>query len=235
MFEAILFDLDGTLLDIDMEFFLQHYFRKMAGMAREYGEFNGKKLVEQVWKSTSVMIANLDPEINNEQAFMSDFFSTGDFPCEQTRGFFDDFYIKAFPLLQNLCRPFPVVPGLMKKVFAKTSRVVIATNAVFPREAIQQRLNWAGIGNLPYELVTSYEFMHFCKPHPEYYIEISEIIGVPPQRCLMVGNDKGEDLPAGRVGMKTFLVEDRLLNGEVDLIPDWQGTLSQFDQFIDRL
>ena len=30
MFKAVLFDLDGTLLDIDMEYFIPQYFRKMV-------------------------------------------------------------------------------------------------------------------------------------------------------------------------------------------------------------
>ncbi|HWP97695.1 MAG TPA: HAD family hydrolase [Syntrophomonadaceae bacterium] len=235
MFDAILFDLDGTLLDIDMDFFLKHYFERMAGMAGDYGVRDGKRLVEQVWKSTAAMIGNRDPGVFNEEAFMNDFFSDWEFPEEHTRGFFNDFYIKGFPLLRELCQPLPSVPGLIETVFRKSGKVVIATNAVFPREAIQQRLNWAGIGNFPYELVTSYELMHFCKPHPEYYQEISEMIGVPPERCLMVGNDKGEDLPAGRVGMKTFLVEDGLIDSDVDLIPDWQGSLAELETFIGRL
>jgi FMN phosphatase YigB (HAD superfamily) len=34
MFKAVLFDLDGTLLNIDMDFFLRQYFAKMMEIAR---------------------------------------------------------------------------------------------------------------------------------------------------------------------------------------------------------
>jgi hypothetical protein len=74
MFKAVLFDLDGTLLNIDMDVFLQHYFKKMALLAPDYGLKDSQRLIAQVWKSTDVMIANRDPAISNEDAFMSDFF-----------------------------------------------------------------------------------------------------------------------------------------------------------------
>ena len=48
MFKAILFDLDGTLLNINMEIFLQYYFAEMMQAAREYGYQDSKKMVDGV-------------------------------------------------------------------------------------------------------------------------------------------------------------------------------------------
>ncbi len=233
MFKAILFDLDGTLLNIDMDNFLQHYFRKMAARAYEHGSTDGKKLVDQVWKSTEIMIGNKDPRLTNEEVFMRDFFSKSEFSEDRTRDFFDEFYEHSFPALKELCSPYPGIKKVMGKVFSKPLKVVIATNAVFPIRAIEHRLNWAGIADFPYTLITSYEKMHFCKPHLEYYQEIADVIGVMPGDCLMVGNDKGEDLPAGRIGMKTYLVEDGLIDKDVDMVPDWQGSIEQLEKFLD--
>lgn len=233
MFKAILFDLDGTLLNIDMEYFLKKYFEKMMSMAREYGIKNYDRLVQQVYKSTEVMIMDRDPSTTNEDAFMKDFFS-----CfgqeEKMREFFDLFYQEGFPQLQKYCRPWPGVLEMMEKVLAR-HRVVIATNAVFPLKALQDRVNWAGIGHLDYEFITSYEIMHFCKPHIEYYQEIVDRLQVNPQDCLMVGNDMGEDLPAQELGMKTFLVEDMLIPKDVSYQPDWRGTLNDLIAFMDQL
>lgn len=235
MFKAILFDLDGTLLNIDMEVFLQHYFKKMAQLAPEYGLKDSQRLIGQVWKSTDVMISNRNPAISNEDAFMNDFFAAGDFPEKNTREFFDDYYDRAFPLLHSLCQGHALVPGMIESIFASSKKVVIATNPVFPVKAIQHRLDWAGIGHFPFDLITSYEVMHFCKPHPEYYQEISDMIGVPPEQCLMVGNDREEDLPAASIGMRTYLVEDGLIDRGSNLKPDWQGTLSQLAVFLEKI
>lgn len=235
MFKAVLFDLDGTLLNVDMEIFLQHYFKRMAMLAPDYGLNDSHRLIAQVWKSTDAMIANRDPSISNEEAFMSDFFAAGDFPEKNARELFNDYYDLAFPLLHNLCTGHTRVPGMIESLFARARKVIIATNPVFPIKAIQHRLNWAGIGHFPYDLITSYEIMHFCKPHPEYYQEISDMIGVPPEQCLMVGNDREEDLPAASVGMKTYLVEDCLIDRGSNLKPDWRGSLSQLAAFLENL
>lgn len=235
MFKAILFDLDGTLLNIDMDMFLQKYFAKMMEMAANEGYSESKGLVQNVFKSTGVMIANRDPAVSNEEAFMQDFLNSLPYPEKKVRVFFDKFYAQGFPQLRQYCRPFPGIPEMMQTVCSRGVKVVIATNAVFPMTALQQRLEWAGVGNLDFELITSYELMHFCKPHQEYYLEIAKRIGVSPEDCLMVGNDKGEDLPAGKVGMKTFLVEDMLIDNGTDLLPDWNGSLQELMIFINGL
>lgn len=234
MFEAVLFDLDGTLLQIDMEIFLQHYFRKMAELANMLGYGEGKGLVKQVWDSTEVMIADKNPAVTNEKAFMLHFYQNWPYPPEEFNQFFDRYYSVCFPLLHKYCQPFPGIPEMMDYIMKKNIKVVIATNPVFPYAALQNRIEWAGLGHHQFELVTSYELMHFCKPHTEYYEEIAEKIGVRPEKCLMVGNDTGEDLPAGRIGMKTFLVEDMLIDKGSGDDPDWRGKIPDLIDFIKK-
>ncbi|MGB4018403.1 MAG: HAD family hydrolase [Syntrophomonadaceae bacterium] len=235
MFKAVLFDLDGTLLDIDMEYFIPQYFRKMVIMARDAGYSIADQLVEKVWQATDVMIANRDARLLNEEVFAEHFYRNWPIPREEFEPFFERFYAEGFPQLQIHSRPFAGIPEMMQQVFDRGLKVVVATNAVFPMIALQQRLDWAGVGHFDYELITSYEVMHFCKPHPEYYQEIAATIGVKPEECLMVGNDIGEDLPAGTIGMKTFLVENMLIDKGQDLTPDWRGYLPDLYEFIGRL
>lgn len=235
MFDAVLFDLDGTLLNIDMNYFLKKYFQSMIDMALEWGYSDVKRLAEQVYKSTDVMIADLDPDSTNEDVFMRDFFTHWKYPREEFQSFFDEFYKERFPLLHKYCKPFSVVSAMMETVFSKEMKIVIATNAVFPLSALQERLKWAQVGHYEYELITSYEEMHFCKPRVEYYEEICNKIQVNPDRCLMVGNDVGEDLIAGKIGMTTFLVEDMLIDRGENLQPDYRGNLQDLYEFIKRI
>ncbi|MGI5911008.1 MAG: HAD family hydrolase [Syntrophomonadaceae bacterium] len=232
MFKAILFDLDGTLLNIDMDYFLKQYFRKMVNLASEMGYQEGNRLVEQVWRSTGVMIADKNPNITNEEAFMQDFYRNWPYLPKEFNNFFERYYQECFPLLKEFCQPFPEVPEMMEYVMNQGIKVVIATNAVFPLSALQNRIEWAGIGRHQFDLITSYEVMHFCKPHIEYYQEIAEKIGVKPEECLMVGNDTGEDLPAGQLGMKTFLVEDMLIDRGAKYKADWHGKIPKLADFI---
>lgn len=235
MFKTVLFDLDGTLLDIDMNIFLRQYFKKMMIMAKDFGFDNIDNLAEQVYKSTDIMIGDRNLRTTNKEVFMQDFFANWDYSPQEFIPFFDYFYERGFPQLKEYCKPFAGIPEMMKTVFEKIPRIVIATNAVFPLSALQNRLQWAGVGDFNYSLITSYEIMHACKPHVEYYQEIAGKLGVNPQECLMVGNDMGEDLTAARIGMKTFLVEDRLINKDIDVEPDYRGSLRDLYSFFESL
>lgn len=235
MFKAILFDLDGTLLKIDMNEFLQYYFRTMAEMAAQSGYKKHRQLVEQVFKSTGVMIANRDPLATNEDVFMNDFFSFWPHPRADFEPFFDHFYREGFPRLRPLCQPVAGVPELMQALAQKKVKIAVATNAVFPLTALEQRIAWAGLNPAAFHLITSFEVMHFCKPHLEYYQEICDKLQVQPEDCLMVGNDIGEDMVAQKLGMKTYLVEDHLIDpGGTGLKPDWRGMMCDFLPFAAR-
>lgn len=236
MFEAVLFDLDGTLLDIDMNYFIPKYFEKMMSMAKAQGIDEVERMAKQIYKSTDVMIADNNPALTNEEVFMQDFLEK--FPyvnAEEAAGFFDYFYLQGFPKLHIHSKPFAGVPEMMADIHNKELKVVIATNSVFPRRAIMERLKWAGVGDFDYDLVTSYEVMNFCKPNPNYYEQIAEVIGIKPHNCLMVGNDIGEDLVAGKIGMKTFLVKDRLIDKGIELKPDYVGHLTDLFAFLKGL
>jgi len=83
----------------------------------------------------------------------------------------------------------------------------VATNPVFPEVAIRQRIEWAGLGDVPFDWITTMENMRFTKPWPEYYLEVAERLQVPPEACGMIGNDWKQDIePAEQVGMRTFWV-----------------------------
>lgn len=66
-------------------------------------------------------------------------------------------------------------------------RLVLATNPVFPREAILERMRWAGVERAPWEIITTYEEYHFCKPNPNYFAEILAKMGL-----LGAGPDGGQ-------------------------------------------
>jgi FMN phosphatase YigB (HAD superfamily) len=235
MFKAILFDLDGTLLNINMEYFLKKYFALMTRMAAEQGYQGVEKLAEQIWRSTDKMIADKDQNKTDEETFMEDFYRNWHYPLAEFNQFFEFFYREGFPSLNKYCQPFPGVHGLMEKLFKKKLKIVIATNAVFPLTAIQQRLDWAGIGQFNYDLITAYENMHFCKPHLDYYKEICSKIEENPEDCLMVGNDTAEDLIAGKLGIKTFLLNEMIIDNNSGLKPDFSGDLQKLCAFLEKI
>lgn len=227
--KALLLDLDGTLLGMDWDTFMSEYFRLLTA---ELSDIMAPELLyKRVWKATEAMIVNDDPTITNQQVFISDFFSGLSLKPDEVMPRFDRFYSNTFPQLQKHTRPVPGARRLITVAQEMGLKVVVATNPVFPREAILQRIQWAELGDFSFDLVTTYEFMHFCKPNPRYYLEVAELLGVAPQDCLMVGNDMEEDMSAGRLGMRTFLADQYLISrGELDYTPDGRGTLLDLAQ-----
>jgi FMN phosphatase YigB (HAD superfamily) len=232
LIQTVLFDLDGTLLHVDVEAFFPDYFARVAAWVSPY--MNPKDFTPRLMKSTAAMIANRDPARTNQDVFLSEFFGDLDIPQETLMPVFDSFYREEFPKLTRHGRPAPGARAVVDSVLAGGRRAVIATSPVFPRAAIEERLRWAGLADLPFALVTHYENMHFCKPHPEYYAEIVAKLGCQPRECLMVGNDVEEDLPAQDVGIRVLLVGPNIIHrGQRPATPDYSGVLEDLPRILD--
>lgn len=228
--QAILIDLDGTLVDDSMETFLPAYFaaltKKLAHLVPP------DKLIAQLQSSTRAAVLNHDAARTIAEKFAADFFPGIGHSEASLMPLFDDFYAREYPRLRSLVQPIPNARGVLEKNFAHGFRVVLATMPVFPRTAILQRMEWGGIADLPYALITDYESMHASKPHSAYYREIAAMIGCAPAECVMVGNEIENDIaPAKRAGMKTFWVtRDTQTNAPAD----WRGTLEDFGNMLDQ-
>ncbi len=73
-----------------------------------------------------------------------------------------------------------------------------------------------------------------CKPQKEYFEDLSAALSVPPERCLMVGNDVEHDLAASYVGMKTNLVDRRIIQRRSGRVfPDWRGDLEELGRMLE--
>ena len=210
MIKTILFDLDGTLLPIDTDKFVEAY---LGLLARKFiGKFSPEKFINDLLASTNAMIENDSQTKTNQDVFMEDFTKRLGMEQGELENIFQDFYDNDFPALVSCVEPERSGLGIVSAAFESGFEVVIATKPVFPRQAIIERLKWIDADNMDYRLVTSYENMHYCKPNLEYYKEILSLIGRKPEDCVMVGNDVDEDLCAGELGMKTVLVNNYVIN-----------------------
>jgi len=234
LIKAILFDLDGTLLPLDTDDFLRQYLKAISSSVAHLTD--PAKFVQDLVASTNAMIQSTNPYLTNKEVFWNDFLARVDLPEEVLMPVLDDFYAHKFPELALYANPSPLSQEIIEQAAARGFGLVIATNPVFPTEAVQERMRWIGIDDHPFDLVTTYEVMHFCKPQLAYYEEILTKTGYNAQECLMVGNDAYEDLIAAKLGMQTFLVEDYLIDRpESDFSPDYRGTLADVYEFITQL
>ena len=233
---AILFDLDDTLLANPMDTFVPAYFRALTSFMA--GELPPRLLIDQLMLATRAMDTNRDPARSNERAFAEAFFpGVGRDPGELAP-VFERFYRDAFPGLRGLTAPVPGAVEAVRWAVDGGRQVVIATNPLFPRPAILQRMEWAGlsIDELPIDLVTSYENMHATKVRPAYYAEIAERLGRRPAECVMVGDNWTWDIAhSTAAGMAAWWIagpQAPAPDPELDILG--RGTLAEFLVFAKR-
>jgi len=80
---------------------------------------------------------------------------------------FEDFHRDGIDALRPLTGPVPEARPLLEKAASLGYDIALATNPVFVRQAIDARLRWAGLGDIPFLFVSSANNMHFNKPHTE--------------------------------------------------------------------
>lgn len=213
MITTILFDMDGTLLPMDQDNFTRGYFRELVGKFAPYG-YEPEKLMKTVWDGTAAMVKN-DGSRWNEQVFWEAFSSVyGEEKTRKDKRIFEDFYSREFMRTKEYCGYNPEAAKAVRKLKEAGYRLVLATNPIFPSEAIEARIRWAGIEPEEFVFRTTYENIKYCKPNPGYYVEISRRLGVSPGECLMAGNDVRDDMTAETIGMQVFLMTDCLINRE---------------------
>ncbi|NLN17235.1 MAG: HAD family hydrolase [Firmicutes bacterium] len=205
MLSAVLFDLDGTLLATDFDELMPSYLQLVSEPFAPWVE--RETFIKQLLASIQKAMECRDPTITVLEAFSRDFFPKVGLDRRYLRLFYD-FYQSQFKMLGKNARRREGSREALQIALAKGCKVVVATNPLFPEVAIRERLAWAGLQDVSFDLITSGEKMHFCKPYIEYYGEIADLIGCAPGECLMVGNDPVYDLAARKIGMKTFLLGD---------------------------
>ena len=212
---VVLFDLDGTLLPMDMKTFEKAYF---GGLCRTFTEYAPEDLVRWVWAGTKAMALN-DGTRTNREAFAEAFTRESGVDYYENEERFLDYYRTVFQQCREVCPITDVSRRIVETLEGKGYRVAIATNPIFPEIATRSRLAWLGLDAAAFPLVTTFENSVHAKPNPDYYRDVCRTLGVEPTDCVMIGNDVFEDGCAASLGMEVFLVEDFLLNTR-DLLTD---------------
>ncbi|MGD8192844.1 HAD family hydrolase [Brevibacillus ginsengisoli] len=231
---TLLFDLDGTLLGMRTEEFVHQYIGEISKFLGD--RFDTKLVVQSVFGATKAMIMSREPDKTNEQVFTETFLEQTGIAKEEIWPIFDQFYQEVFPNLSHLTYPSPLAKQIVEAAKEAGYRVVVATNPVFPRDAIHSRLAWIELSPDDFELVTVYEESHHTKPNLGYFQEICDRIGVTPADCIMIGNHMQEDMVASKLGMTTFLMTDYLENRGEPIYPvDQQGSMQElYEQIKNR-
>jgi len=226
MLKTILLDLDDTLLDNQMERFLPAYFQRLGDYMSD--TFAPDGFIRELVVGSQKMLENSDPRVTLEKTFADYFYPALDLNAGEVEAQIYTFYKQIFPSLKSVTDTRPSARPVVESLLNQGFEVVVATNPLFPRVAIEERLRWADLApeELPFTMITSYELFHFTKPQPAYYAEILGQLGRQPHEVVMVGNDPGLDLdPAHVLSMRVYHLSDdpvdKYPGGSLDNLLGW--------------
>jgi FMN phosphatase YigB (HAD superfamily) len=223
--KCLLLDLDDTLLVNDMDTFAPHYFEAIS--ARFKHICSTDLFMQALNQGTRAMMKNDGSRGTNAEVFKEIFFNRIEHEPKELMPIFDEFYRTGFEDLRIYTQCDPAARHVVEWAQAHHLQLVIATQPLFPPEAIRARMRWAGVGadEFLYAFITSYDVMRSSKPHPNYFQDILNKLNLEAEECCMVGDSLDADMPAGRLGFKTFWVQRKPAPPPENVTVDGQGNL----------
>ncbi|MEX1306922.1 MAG: HAD family hydrolase [Eubacteriales bacterium] len=230
--DTVFFDLDGTLLPLDMDAFMESYMQKVEMLDDGHPGGVSQALLHQAFQ---YMMSDTHPGVTNKAAFFGFIKEKAGVSESDLQDRLTVFYGHPFDTLKAFTRTEPISADVVKTLKAKGYRLILATNPVFPRKVTDKRIAWAGLNQQDFEYITAYENASSVKPHLSYYREILSNLGLKGEQCYMVGNSVKEDLCAAILGFEVYLLTDYLI-GNIDEAPECEkGNYSDLKKWAEAL
>ncbi|MEL7420395.1 MAG: HAD family hydrolase [Cyanobacteria bacterium J06555_3] len=218
MIEAIIFDLDGTLVDS-----VDYHAEAWVKAFQEYGyDFPYDRLRRQIGKGSEFIIGELLPE-DEAKKLESD-----------VAGYRKQYYQEN--LLEKV-KPFPKVKELFATIKADDIKVVLASSA--RKETIEHYKKLLDIADL-IDGATSTDDVAKSKPEPDIFAAaLDKLEGIDPEEVIVVGDSPYDAIAASQIGLRTIGVlcggfEREILTkaGYIAIYQDPADLLANYPQFL---
>ena len=236
MIRAVLFDLDDTLLRLNLMAFIARYVAGASRLLASAARVSPLSLAAPFAGSFLAIDAqDRADSLTNEQLFNQTFFSACGIPLDD-------------PVIADLmeCYEREVVPGYaggvvsarpvegareaVDAVWDAGLICALATNPTFSLACDRARMGWAGVSEDDFALVSTLANSNRCKPCAQYYQEFANQLGVRLEECLMVGNDATRDFARPECGLRTAYVG----HGRPGRA-DWRGPMAELARQLPEL
>ena len=203
MIQAILFDIEGTLINVDTADLMRNFLGILA--PRFAHLLSPDKFSKQLLKSIDTAQNEPKPGQTNMQTFYDDFSRATGQSFQTMRPIFEEFYTSDFPALRCLVQVNPQGVKVVEYAIQQGFLTAGASNPVTPLTAMQEQVRWAGLTPEHFKVIPALDNFHYCKPHLGFFREVAESLGVKPESCLLVSKHS-EDIICQELGMKMFFV-----------------------------
>ena len=233
MLKNILFDLDGTLINTLQDNFNEKYFSSICQKFYDAG-YDGKTLSKAVLMGLEVMISN-DGKESNEDAFWEFFQMYSGINKHDIIGLFDDFYDNEYDEMIDCVKAIEVTGKAINKLKEKGYNLILATNPLFPKKAIEKRAAWGNIDCENFTYITSCENSNYAKPNINYYKQIIENNNLNTEETMMFGNDLIEDLVVEELNIPCYIITNNMINTTNLSKCTKKGDYNEFYFFVNNL
>ena len=239
--KAVVFDMDDTLLSINLSAFLAVYALDEANLLAQAARKSPVSMCTAM--GASMLDLNNgerdEDDHRTNRAFFADVLQqrSGVPLLEPAVNDMIEFYEREILPKKNdrliAARPRMGAHEAVQAALDRGLRIALLTNPSFSRTCIECRMGWGGLLDMPFELVTTWENSTRCKPSADYYRESLDKLGLAPEETLMVGNDPKRDFPSPDLGLKTAYVG----NGSPERA-FWRGSMEdlakRFDEVVEK-
>jgi len=233
MRQTIFFDMDGTLLCMGESAFEKEYLRRMVLFFEQRFPGQGKAIVKAVGYSAAAM-RQPHAGCSNEMVFWQAFEHVSGFKRSDLEPLFLQYYGTDYAHIGDDYVPDADMRRAVQLLAQKGYRLVVATNPLVPQIANRERVRWAGLADVDWLEITSFEHYSSCKPNVQFYQEICDRLSLDPQQCTMIGNSVQDDGVARQIGLEFYLLLGENPEGE----PSYdgpQGTRRQLLELVEQL
>ena len=232
---TILFDLDGTLIRMDQDRFIELYFKSILGKLASLG-YDAALMYKALEESVRATMRN-DGSMLNEERFWSTFSEYAPGVRDAVKDVLDEYYANEFMgVINESCDGFARAKEIVELAKSCGKRVILATNPLFPMVATVNRMALSGLNPDDFDYVSAYENSSACKPNPTYFHELLGKLGISADECVMIGNDTRDDLSVSALGIPVFFLTECLINNtgmDISLHP--HGGFDDLKAYIESL
>lgn len=228
LIKAVLFDLDDTLLRLNLTAFIARYVAGAAQLLGQAARMSPAALAVPFMRGLLAMDAqDRRDSLTNEQIYNQTFFSACGIPLDDPVihdlvDYYEREVVPGFARGVVGARPVEGAREAIDAVHGMGLVCALATNPTFSLSCDLARMGWAGVGEGDFALISTYSNSTRCKPSVRYYQEFANQLGVRLEECLMVGNDARRDIVRPDCGLRTAYVGHARPRDAV-----WRGSMAQ--------